>query len=292
MSCPDRDTLLLDELGELPVNGRQALRAHIESCGRCLDERSALRRVMASLRPAEAVMMEASGDETAFSARLLAAVSVTPQERRPPERRWHLRRTAVTGTLAAAAMGAVWLWVSPRANVRPPASEERAQRVAGTFVARGAPAAAGERLSAEILLVHGGHLQPLAGAAVRRSDALAVRVTNLSGTEAQVMAFAWDAAGEVHWLYPAYLDARTNPRSVPIAAGARDRLLDDVVQPDAPHAGPLRLVTLGPPRPLTVMVDEARRPSTPAGQRRTADIASLFPHVIAREWSARWENAQ
>ncbi|HSY39018.1 MAG TPA: hypothetical protein VLA79_05800 [Polyangia bacterium] len=289
MSCPDRDTLLLDELGELPVNGRQALRAHVESCGRCLDERSELRRVMASLRPAEGVR-EASSDGAAFSARLLAAVSVTPQERRPPERRWYLGRTVVAGTLAAAAMGAVWLLASPRADVRPPASEERAQRIAGTFAARGAPAA-GERLSAEILLVRGGHLQPLAGAAVRRSDALAVRVTNLSGAEAHVMAFAWDAAGEVHWLYPAYLDARTNPRSVPIAAGAQDRLLNDVVQPDAPHAGPLRLVTLMAPSPLTVKDVEARLAETPARQRRTADISSLFPRVIAREWSARWETA-
>ena len=289
MSCPDRDTLLLDELGELPVNGRQALWAHVESCGRCRDERAALRRVMASLRPTEAVMGD-SGDGAAFSARLVAAVSVTPQERRPAGPRWRLRRTAVAATLAAAAMGAVWLLASPRANVRPPASEERAPGVAGTFAARGGPAAA-QPLSAEILLVRGGRLQPLAGAAVRRSDALAVRVTNLSGTEAHVMAFAWDAAGEVHWLYPAYLDARTNPRSVPVAAGARDRLLNDVVQPDAPHAGPLRLVTLVAPSPLTVKDVEARLAETPARQRRTADMASLFPHVIAREWSARWETA-
>ena len=84
--------------------------------------------------------------------------------------------------------------------------------------------------------------------------------------------------------------ADESSESVPIAAGARDRLLNDVVQPDAP-AGPLRLVTLVAASPLTVKEVEARLGETPARQRRTADIGSLFPGVIAREWLAHWEAA-
>jgi len=34
---------------------------------------------------------------------------------------------------------------------------------------------------------------------------------------------------------------------------------------------------------------EARLAQTPARQRGTAQMAALFPGVIAREWSARWE---
>jgi hypothetical protein len=225
----------------------------------------------------------------------MAAARSVPQTRRTAPTRSRPRLAFATGTLAAAA-AAVWLVARPHTDARPPASgaPEPSQEpsITGTFTPRGAAAGertAGDRLSAEILLVREGRLQPLRGAAVRRSDALAVRVTNLSGSDAHVMAFAWDAAGDVHWLYPAYLDARTNPRSVPIAAGARDRLLGDVVQPDAPRAGPLRLVTLVAGRALTVKEVEARLAATPARTRPTADIAALFPGVIAREWSARWE---
>ena len=287
MSCPDSDTLLLDELGELPVNRRDALRGHVEACGRCLGERSGLRRMMADLGSSDGDG-GARGDASAFTAGVLSAARSTPQASRRPAQRRPISRTAFAGTLAAAAVVAVWLVARPGPEVRPRITREPEQPVAGTFAARGGSAAS-ERLSAEILLVREGRLQPLAGAAVRKSDALAVRVTNLSGADAHVMAFAWDAAGDVHWLYPAYLDARTNPRSVPIPAGARDRLLNDVVQPDAPQAGPLRLVTLIAASPLTVKDVEARLGQTPPRQRRTTDVAGLFPGVIAREWSARWE---
>lgn len=283
MSCADTDTLLLDELGELPVNRSEALRAHVEACPRCLADRASLRRMMADLGAAA----DSSDDGAAFTARVLAAARVTPQARRTAPGRWRPRAAFVTGTLAAA-LAAVWLVAKPGGRVRPPISVELERPIAGTLAARGSTQP-GERLSAEILLVRKGRLEPLEGKAVRKSDALAVRITNLSGSDAHLMAFAWDAAGDVHWLYPAYLDARTNPRSVAIAAGARDRLLNDIVQPDAPSAGQLRLMTLVAPSPLTVKDVEARLAQIPAPQRGTAEVARLFPGVIARQWSARWE---
>ncbi len=287
MTCPHPDTLLLDELGELPVVRREALRTHVETCARCASERAGLRRIIVELGPA-AAPSGANPDGAAFSAGVLAAAKVTPQTRQPPVRRWGFRAAAATGSLAVAAVMVLWITVRPAPEVRPSTAGEPEGPVTGTLTARGG-ATPSERLSAEILLVRGGRLQSVEGGSLRKSDALAVRVTNVSGTEAHLMAFAWDAAGEVHWLYPAYLDTGTNPRSVPIAAGARDRLLNDVVQPDAPRAGPLRLVTLVAASPLTVKEVEARLAETPARQRRTADIGSLFPGVIAREWSARWE---
>lgn len=283
MSCPPADTLLLDELGELPVNRREAVRAHVDGCRRCLGERTALRTMMADLRPSRA----ANDDGSLFSAKVLAAARSIPQTPRAIPRHGRTRAAFFTPALAAAMVAAVWL-VPKRADVRPPIAGETERPIAGTLAARGGPST-GERLSAEILLVRDGRLLPLAGRAMRKSDALAVRVTNLSGSDMHVMAFAWDAVGDVHWLYPAYVDEHTNPRSVPIAAGSKQRLLGDVVQPDAPHAGPLRLVTLFAIGPLTVKDVEARLAQTPAQQRGTAAMAALFPGVIAREWSARWK---
>jgi hypothetical protein len=273
MSCPPADTLLLDELGELPVNRREAVRAHVDGCRRCLGERTSLRTMMADLRPSSA-----NDDGQLFTTRVLAAARSMPQAPRAIPRRGRARAAFFAAALAAASVAAVWL-VTRHETERP---------IAGTLAARGGPST-GERLSAEILLVRDGRLLPLAGRAMRKSDALAVRVTNLSGSDMHVMAFAWDAAGDVHWLYPAYLDERTNPRSVPVAAGSKPRLLGDLVQPDAPHAGPLRLVTLFAVSPLTVKDVEARLAQTPARQRGTTEMAALFPGVIAREWSARWD---
>jgi hypothetical protein len=291
MSCPPADTLLLDELGELPVNRREAVRAHVDGCRRCLAERTALQTMMEDLRPSRTAA-SAADDGPLFNARVQAAARSVAQEPRAIPRRGRARMAFSTAALAAAIVAAVWVVPRRGAHVRPKVldetSNETTRPIAGTLAPRGGPST-GERLSAEILLVRDGRLLPLAGRAMRKSDALAVRVTNLSGSDMHVMAFAWDAAGDVHWLYPAYVDERTNPRSVPIAAGSKPRLLGDVVQPDAPHAGPLRLVTLFAVGPLTVKDVEARLAQTPARQRGTAEMTALFPGVIAREWSARWE---
>ena len=83
MSCPPADTLLLDELGELPVNRREGVRAHVDGCPRCLAEQAALRTMMADLRPAA----NANDDGPLFSARVLAAARSTPQEPRAIPRR-------------------------------------------------------------------------------------------------------------------------------------------------------------------------------------------------------------
>ena len=299
MSCPPADTLLLDELGELPVNRREAVRAHVDGCRRCLAERTALRTMMADLRPSPAGA-NANDDGPLFSAKVLAAARSMPQAPRAIPRHGRARAAFFAAALAAAVVAALWLVPRHGAGVRPPISDETEQPIAGTLTARGGPSS-GERLSAEILLVRDGRLLPLAGRAMRKSDALAVRVTNLSGSDMHVMAFAWDAAGDVHWLYPAYLDERTNPRSVPVAAGSKPRLLGDVVQPDAPHAGPLRLVTLFAVSPLTVKDVEARLAQTPAQQRGTAEMSralfrrdrarmvrALGGRTVTKRQSARW----
>jgi hypothetical protein len=158
--------------------------------------------------------------------------------------------------------------------------------VAGTLAARGRPTREAARLAADVWLVQGGQLHPLrAGQAVGETDALAVEVTNLSGRATHVMAFACDAAGDVHWLYPGYTDEATNPASVSIADGVKARVLEEVVQLVSPAAGPIRFVTLLSPTPLTVKDVEARV----ASGKRSVGLAPLFPGAMVREWVARWE---
>ena len=87
MTCPHPDTLLLDELGELPVVRREALRTHVETCARCASERAGLRQTIVELGAAVATP-GARRDGAVFSAGVLATAKVTPQTRRPPARRW------------------------------------------------------------------------------------------------------------------------------------------------------------------------------------------------------------
>jgi hypothetical protein len=278
VSCPDEDGLLRDELGELTVNRSAAVRAHIDSCEACARQRVSLRQVLGDLRDAG----DAGRDAEAFVAGVEAAArrvgAPRPAGGMRPRARWAGLGVAV---VAAAAAAVALVPAGLRLGARRP---EAGDGVPGTVTARGGAAAA--RLGAEVLLVRDGRLGPVAGQAVGRSDALAVRVTNLSGRTVHLMAFGRDAAGDVHWLYPGYRDERANPSSVAIASGVQDRLLDEVVQPDAPAAGPLRLVTLVSEQPLTVKEVEARLAK--AAPAPTAALAGLFPGAVTREWTARW----
>ncbi len=228
MSCPSADTLLLDELGELPVNRREAVRAHVDGCRPCLAERTSLRTMMADLRPSSA-----NDDGQLFTARVLAAARSLPQAPRAIPRRGRARAAFFTAALAAASVAAVWL-VTRHETERP---------IAGTFAARGGPST-GERLSAEILLVRDGRLLPLAGRAMRKSDALAVRVTNLSGSDMHVMAFAATQPATCTGC-----TRRTSTRARTRIGADRRRHRRNAcsarfVQPDAPRVGSMRFVTL------------------------------------------------
>jgi hypothetical protein len=139
-----------------------------------------------------------------------------------------------------------------------------------------------------VLVLHDQRLLPLEGRRLNRSAALAVRVTNTSGATLELMAFARDAAGDIHWLYPAYRDAGHNPASVAIETGARDRMMPELVQPESPAAGAMRVVTLMLRSPLTVNDVERQL----AGRAADADLKALFPSAAVKTWSALWEEAR
>jgi hypothetical protein len=111
-----------------------------------------------------------------------------------------------------------------------------------------------------------------------------VRVKILSGPKMHLMAVARDVAGDVHWLFPMYREARTRPSSVPMADGIRERVLGEMVQPEGPSPGSLRVVTLLSTEALTVKDVEARLADRPP----TSAVAPLFPGVVTAEWTARW----
>jgi anti-sigma factor RsiW len=268
MTCPDEDTLLQLALGELTVNESRTVEEHAARCAHCRARTATIGRLVADLG---APPSSESADD-AFVARVSAAAAA-----RDPVVAVRPRRAPVIALTAAALLlvgPAVW-WV--RRDVATSAGDLR-----GTVTARGK---AGPVLAAEVLLARQGALSSVDGQSLGGADALAVRVTNTSARTLHLMAFAEDDAGEVHWLYPPYPDARLDPAAVPIAPGTRGQLLPEMVQPDRPAPGPMRLVTVLAPAPLTVKGVERA-----LAEHRGADRQGLFPGATVTTWSARWRS--
>jgi hypothetical protein len=261
VTCPSEDSLLLDQLGELSVNDSRALRAHVDACPPCQKRRDQTATLLGDV--AAVARAHGPGDDL-FADRVGRAIR-TPQVAAPTRRRY-APLLAVAATLVL--VPALWGW-----RARPDS----------TFTARGTRPA---RISqADVLLARAGQLLSLDGQTLRPSDALAVRVTNTSAHPLHLLAFIRDRNGEVHWLYPAYRDSDSNPSAAEIPSNTRARLLDELVTPEGPAAGPLRIVSVLSPTPLTVKEAEARL-------ARGDEAAALFPGAVVRQWTAIWEDTK
>lgn len=312
MSCPTPDELVRLADGELPVNDARAMEAHLAACSSCRSAHARVRVVLDGL----AAPSRSPKSDVAFlhgvmehverleASRILEA-RPGPERQAPPEPSSSWWRLLGRGprlaplVLAAAAVVLVAVPLARRGGPRrvgrggddtPPASP--------TWQARGgrAPGGLARRSGAEILIVRGSVLLGSAPAPIARDastpgalpppdtlradDGLAVRVTNLeAGAPVYLLAFAVDAAGATHWLYPAYLDAATDPAAVVVEPGARQKLLGEVTALTDVAPGPVRLVT--------VLSFEARRVKDVerllAGTRSDTAVAGLFPGDVTTE---------
>jgi hypothetical protein len=273
--CPDEERILLDELGELKVHDSRALAEHAAACPVCRPRRESLRILLRDLAEAGRELPEDGG---AFRARLQAALSA-PVPGPPATASMPRRRLGLAATVAAAAglalVPAVLLLRTQRSADGP----------RGSFAARG-PAPTATR--AEVLLVRTRKLLEVAGQAIGPSDALAVRVGNGSDRDLYLLAFGRDAAGEVHWFFPAYRDLDSDPAAVRIDRRSPPRVLEELVLPEQPAAGPLRLATVLAPGALTVKQVERRLAAAPPD----GPLSPIFPGAIVSEWTARWEEAR
>jgi hypothetical protein len=265
-TCPAEDAVLLDQLGELKVHDSRALAEHEATCPACRQRRAQVAALIADLG---AVAAATPDDSAAFRARVLARLTpgaaVVPLRRRLADR-W---RSPLLAAAAAALLVA-------------PAAVLLGGRMFETVTARGGAAPAAP--AAELRLVRARRMVDPGGQTLGPGDALAVRAVNGGARPVYLMAFARDAAGEVHWFYPDYRDPGTDPPALAIDAHSPWRVLPDLVLPERPAAGPLRLVTALFSAPPTVKQIEQRLAGAPAG----AALAPLLPPAVVREWTARW----
>jgi predicted anti-sigma-YlaC factor YlaD len=264
MTCPDRDELIHLREHALPEHRAGELRAHAASCAACRDRLAQLARLVADLRaPIEWPAAPGPREVARVMRRIDASVPA-------PRRVWP--RFAVAAAAIAAAITALAVWPA---------------RDPGGFTARGggAPLTAdhvtAEAIDREVgtaLYALGAHPEPLAaGARVLPSTAFVLGYRNLAhGVPRFVLAFAVDAAHEVHWLYPGFTAAGGDPAALPLPASGATRLMADSVVLEGVAAGALHVIVVVSAEPLRVSAIERLRGDELAAtalQRRFASAA-------------------
>jgi hypothetical protein len=213
---------------------------------------------------------ESAVDSEVFVTRVMAACDAeTPaaSSRRPVI--W----LAATTLLAAAA--ALALVHHHQSVPRPHAGVVAARGVTPTRVSATVQAFVGRAaLGQAAALLEGAELGP--------GDGILVRYSNPGESRAFLMVFALDAAREVHWLHPAYLDAKSDPSSLELRPGVSEQTLDEVAEPENPAPGALEVYALLSEAPLTVKAIEARLAARPG------PVHALFPEAEVEEWRCTW----
>jgi hypothetical protein len=88
-------------------------------------------------------------------------------------------------------------------------------------------------------------------------DGLSFTIYNRSRAPQQLLLFAVDSHQEVHWFYPAFEDAQSNPTSVTVPGAPEVTTLSEGVVMEGPAPGALQLVALFVPKVTAVREVEA-----------------------------------
>lgn len=259
--CPEPMELFQSLDGETTTNRARELEAHVAGCPSCRRELAAQQRLIARLR--EPAKPPEERDVQAVMARLRAE---------PPPRR-ALWKPVWQASLAAAClvMLGVALW------------RAAPERTPEQFAARGgSPVPALERhVGVELLAAGQPPVRLRPGALLQPNTPLFARYRNLGEAPAFLLLFAQDAAGELHWLYPAYLTPGDDPRSVALPPSAQDTPMPEAVVLDTPATGPLHVFALVSSEPLRVLDVEGleKGPLTPELLR------DRWPDAAVSQWT-------
>jgi hypothetical protein len=246
--CPERAEWLDLLDGEATENRASVLRAHAAGCPACARELELQRRLIADLA---APVDVAPGAVEAIMRQLPHARPV-----RPRSRRWAL----AGGALILAAVAGIVL-------------VPRLARDPGTFTPRGADKVPWtQKVGAELFVLGESLVKLEAGAQVAPGVALVASYHNVDRVPAYLMVFARDSQGELHWIYPGFADAKSDPPSVRLLPLQTRQVLPDSVALDDLPAGTLELISLITREPLRISQFE----SLPPGERNPASLRTRF----------------
>lgn len=256
-TCPQPEEWLRLLDGEATENRATELRAHATACSACARQLESERRLLQDL----AAPVPVSANAVANVMRRLAQA-----ESRTPLRVGHSARTwaLAGGVLAAAAVVLVLvLPAQPKRDLDGP-----------VFSARGSgPSSWAQKVGMELWTLEETPRKIANASVLDVGKPIVGSYHNLDKAPAFALAFALDARGDVHWIYPGFEDARTDPQAVRLEPLQVHRALPDSVVLDALAPGPIQLVTIVSVQPLRV----SRIESLPAAQRNPASLRTQFP---------------
>lgn len=260
---PDRAELLQLLDGEVTENRAAELRSHLARCPACAAEQAAQRRLVGHLAaPVDGV--PSAGALERLLARVDEVTGVETTARAGTPRRWPLRWVLVSGLAGVAA--ALVLVVMPGPDPR------------DAFSPRGTPVSWGAKVDVDLFALGDPPRRLEPGASVAVDAAFVGVYRNLDDAPAFLLAFAEDASGQVHWLYPAFAGAGTDPAAVELAPGSGATPFPDAVELDHPAPGPLRCIMVITREPLRVSTVEA----LPSAERDPIRLRGRWPAASIR----------
>lgn len=263
MNCPSEARLIAAAMLELSPSDALEIAQHVSACSDC----SRLLRTHSQLIAELGAREPYPTSDADFVANVMAKCDVSKAVTSPARP----RQRRLMYALAAILAGCV-LWLS----------KPLVHSNLDVITARGSSSHALEPVTADVLLLRGNALSPIERAQLHPGDGIAVRYWNASNQPFYLAVFALDAQKTVHWVYPAYLDASQNPKSILLERSVEGRILGEVVEPDRPANGALNVVALVTTEPLSVRDIEAKVSHDPR------KISEVFPRARVQEWSCTW----
>ncbi len=246
--------------GEVTANRAAQMHDHADGCADCEREMLRLRTTIEQIERPIAMAGPGAVEE------IMQRIGALPDRPEEPVRRISNRTLlmwAGGGALAAAAALA-FVAIAP-------------SKREGVFSARGGAAALGDAAELErnvgFSFFAGSAGEIAQGAKISSRAELTARYRNLLDVPVYALVFAIDAAGEVHWLYPAFVDPETVPVAERLTSNEREGRFGDGVVLDAPASGPMSLIALISREPMTVAAIES------------LSIEQRTPAAIAARWS-------
>jgi hypothetical protein len=258
--------------GDITEDRARAMRSHLAQCSGCGATWSAVQRLVDDL--AGPVPAGAGGPTPAEHARHVLRRIDSGDAVEPPRRR--LARAGWYGYVAAAAACLVLVagGVRAAAMFRGGRGEE--------FAARSVRAGTALQREVGVTVYTAEPITPIpASGAIAATTRLVAGYRNAGPRTAYLLLFAVDSAREVHWLYPAYEQAGTDPISAGIPPTSSEALLPSTVVLGGPAAGPMAFVSIVTREPLQVSAIEL----LPARAREPAALRTRWPDAaIAEQW--------
>ncbi|HEY0705458.1 MAG TPA: zf-HC2 domain-containing protein, partial [Polyangia bacterium] len=245
-ACVGSDRLARHADGELTVNEAAAVAKHLAGCADCRKELALVRDLLGHIAARPVVKDEARAQDQ-FVAGVLERIEAQRLAEKPHRGwsfPWSFPWRLPTWTWGAALAAATAVVLLPRVAQHRRGNETDIPEFASRGGDRSQPALP-KRVGAEIQVIRDGKILASEETRLRAADRLTARYDNLvTDRPIYLMVFALDAAGDVHWIFPGYTDATSDPEAVLLERGARARALGEVVQLEAPAAGALRVAVL------------------------------------------------